>query len=237
MANLTMRSFRAIYNFVSERRPDMPRHPVRILRRSWFPVPRRTTLVRSEDLPKFYQAVCRLVARDYILLLLFTGMRREETASLTWEDIDFDSKVIRVPAERTKSGRELNLPMSTFVHDLLVARREIGNAKYVFTSSMTKGYIAEPRFPLGLVAADCGIKVSAHDLRRTFATVAEQVANVRPLALKALLNHAIGQDVTAGYVIMTTEDLRASAQLVCEKMMQLCQIAAPGGANVRPIRR
>ena len=78
--------------------------------------------------------------------------------------------------------------------------------------------------------------MSAHDLRRTLATVAEQVANVRPLALKALLNHAIGQDVTAGYVIMTTEDLRASAQLVCEKMMQLGQIAAPGGANVRPIR-
>ena len=31
---------------------------------------------------------------------------------------------------------------------------------------------------------------------------------LRPLALKALLNHAIGNDVTAGYVIVRTEDLQ-----------------------------
>jgi integrase len=86
------------------------------------------------------------------------------------------------------------------------------------------------------VAADCGIKVSAHDLRRTFATVAEQVANVRPLALKALLNHTIGQDVTAGYVITTTEDLRASAQLVCEKMMQRSERKADPRISQNPCR-
>jgi hypothetical protein len=32
-----------------------------------------------------------------------------------------------------------------------------------------------------------------------------------PLALKALVNHAIGGDVTAGYFQMTTERLRAEA--------------------------
>jgi integrase len=238
-ANLAMRSFRAVYNFVAERRPEMPRHPVRILRRSWFKVPRRTTMVPLADLPKFYKAVCKLesaVARDYILLLLFTGMRREEAASLQWEDIDLTAKIIRVPSQRTKAGRPLDLPMSSFVHDLLVARRSIGKAKHVFPSTGRGGYISEPKYPLGLVAEDCGVDVSAHDLRRTFATVAEQHANVRPIALKALLNHSVGNDVTTGYVITTTEDLRESAQKVCDKLIELCKIEVARGANVRRIR-
>jgi integrase len=241
MANLAMRSFRAIYNSISARKPDMPHHPVRILgqQRGWFKVERRKTMVPLQDLPKFYQAVCRLesaVARDYLLLLLFTGMRREEAASLTWEDIDLTAKIIRVPATRTKAGRPLDLPMSTFVHDMLVARRNIGNGKWVFPSNGKGGYLAEPKYPLGLVAEDCGVAVSAHDLRRTFSTVAEHHASVRPMALKALLNHSVGNDVTTGYVITTTEDLRESAQKVCDKLIELCGIEVPRGRNVRRIR-
>jgi integrase len=237
MANLAMRSFRAVYNFVAERRPEMPRHPVRILRRSWFKVPRRTTMVALADLPKFYSALSRLdnaVARDYLLLLLFTGMRREEAASLTWDDVDLTAKIIRVPAARTKAGRPLDLPMSSFVHDMLVARRSIGNAKHVFPSNGKGGYISEPKYPLGLVAEDCGVDVSAHDLRRTFATVAEQIAHVRPITLKAMLNHTLGKDVTEGYVII--QELRESVQQVCDKLIELCGIETPRGRNVRRIR-
>ena len=81
-------------------------------------------MVSSEELPTFYEAVASLpnaVARDYLLLLLFTGLRRREAAALTWEDVDLKAKVIRTPATSTKAGRKLDLPMSTFVHDRSVA--------------------------------------------------------------------------------------------------------------------
>jgi hypothetical protein len=69
---------------------------------------------------------------------------------------------------------------------------------------------------------------------RTFATVA-RLAKVRELELKGLLNHAIGQDVTAGYIITTTEDLRESAQAVCDRLMELCGIPATE-AGIRAVK-
>jgi hypothetical protein len=132
------------------------------------------------------------------------------------------AKVIRVPAERTKSGRKLDLPMSSFVHQLLVARRAVGRARFVFFANSKSGRIAEPKFPLGKVAA-----------RRTFVTVAESAATT-PLALKMLVNHAVGNDVTSGYVVMTTEQLRESAQRVCDRMAELCGIPAIGIRAVEP---
>ena len=85
--------------------------------------------MRADDLPEFYRAVLALpnpVHRDYLLLLLFTGLRRGEAATLAWTNVDFGQRVIRIPAARTKAGRKLDLPMSDIVHDLLVARRGRG---------------------------------------------------------------------------------------------------------------
>ena len=47
-----------------------------------------------------------------------------------------------------------------------------------------------------------------------------------PLALKALVNHALGGDVTAGYVTMTTERLRGPARRVADRMKELCGITS-----------
>jgi integrase len=226
-ANGAMRALRVLWNFAMEREPNLPPNPVARLRRQWFPVHRRERLVRADDLPKFYRAVLALpnpVHRDYLLLLLFTGLRRGEAATLAWTNVDFGQRVIRIPAARTKAGRKLDLPMSDIVYDLLVARRAAGDAKFIFPSNSASGHVEEPKFPLRLVAAACGIEISAHDLRRTFITIAES-ADISPLALKALVNHALGNDVTSGYVQMTTERLREPAQKITDKMKELCGIA------------
>jgi integrase len=52
-----------------------------------FPIPRRTRMVPLEDLHKFYAAVDNLpnkMARDFVLLILFSGMRKNEAAALRW---------------------------------------------------------------------------------------------------------------------------------------------------------
>jgi len=217
-------------------------NPVGRLRRAWFRSPqknRRERRVRSEQLPAFHKAVSALegtTARDYVLLLLYTGLRREEAASLRWTDVDFTQKVIRIPATRTKAGRKLDLPMSDLVHDLLVARRAKGKEEYVFPSDSVKGYIAEPRYPLGEVAKVTGIYVSAHDLRRTFIGIAE-ATDMSAYALKALVNHAAGGDVTAGYLGMGIERLREPAQRVADLIKELCEIKMPTTKNVKPLRR
>jgi hypothetical protein len=69
-------------------------------------------------------------------------------------------------------------------------------------------------------------------LRRTYVTTAES-ADISPLAMKALVNHSLGNDVTSGYVQMTTERLREPAQRVADRLCQLCGIGEPVGENVK----
>jgi integrase len=149
------------------------------------------------------------IARDYLLLLLFTGMRRTEAATLTWNDVDFVSKVLRVSAMKTKANRKLALPMTDVVHDLLVRRRQLGKDKFIFPANSDHGHIVDPKHPLRLIALATGIEISAHDLRRTYITTAES-CDISWSALKLLVNHQL-EGVTGGYVQVTPERLREPA--------------------------
>jgi integrase len=235
-ANGAMRTLRAIWNFAADRIPNFPTNPVR-LRKQWFVEKRREGHVRSEDLPAFYKAIQTLssdVQRDYLTLLLFTGMRRSEAASLTWDDIDLDAKTLRIPGDRTKPGRDLRLPLSDVVYSMLKARRSLGKTAYVFPSSSRSGHVEEPKYPLALVAETCGIHVSAHDLRRTFITVAES-CGVDGYALKALVNHSLGNDITGGYVQMSPDRLREPVQRVTDKLKVLCTSKKKTSRRRKPI--
>ena len=232
-ANGAMRGLRALWNFAADGRvPEIPPNPVTRLKRQWHEAPARERLVSADDLPAFYKAVTGLPSRtmsDYIRLLLFTGLRRSEAGSLQWSDIDFAGRIIRLPARRTKARRKLDLPMSDFVHALLVARRAIGyENEYVFPGDGKTRHLQEPKKALHAVGEACGVCVSPHDLRRTFVTVAGR-SKITPREQAALVNHAVGGDVTSGYDQTTTGDLAEAMQTVTDRMKELCSITAPEG--------
>jgi integrase len=234
-ANAAMRLFRVLYNFSAERTPDLPPNPVRRLRRQWYAEPPRERILREDELPTFYAALNTVgpLARDYILLMLFTGLRRGEAASLKWTDIDLSARIIRVPSARTKTRLQLDLPMCDVVHDILVSRRAIGNAVYVFPGP--SGHIRGANEAFATIATTSGIQISAHDLRRTYITVAEST-DISPLALKALVNHSLGGGVTENYIRMTVERLREPAQRVADRLKAMCGIAPIESDNVKKLR-
>ena len=238
-ANGAMTALRAIWNFIADRVDDAdapPRNPVR-LKGQWYKVEERTRLVK--DLSAFYKAVMSLpnaVVRDYILLMLFTGLRRREASRLRWkEDIDLPGRLIHIAAADTKPGRKLDLPMSDFVYDLLVARRSLGDAKYVFPATSETGHIAEPKSNFQQIADTTDIRVSPHDLRRTFTTIAES-CDLNAFALSALVNHSLGRGVTAKYIQMTAKRLQEAMQRVADKIKELCGVKEPLGENVAKMR-
>lgn len=238
-ANSAMKTFRLFYNFARVRDRTLPEHPVS-LQKMWFHVPRRERHVRGDELPKFYAAVQGLknpVARDYISFLLFTGMRRREAAGLRWAHVDFADRIIRVPAVNMKAGRRLDLPMCDVVFDMLVARRRLGDGDFVFMSNSESGHIEEPKFFFDQIAEASGVRVSAHDLRRTYITVASGTDNISSRALKALVSHALGSDITAGYDQMSVADLRDPAQRVCDRLKVLCGVGAVSDPKVAALRR
>jgi integrase len=237
-ANVTFRAFRAIYNFIADRSEDLPPNPVAILKRRWFKVERRTRMVKSSQLSAFYTALGNLesqVASDYIKLLLFTGLRRTEAASLRWSDVDFAEKTFTISGELTKNGVTLTLPMTDLVSNLLIARRAIGKTDFIFPANSKSKHIEEPRSAFDEIEKATGIKVSPHDLRRTFLTAAESL-DISPLAYKALVNHAAPRDVTSGYITIEVERLRAPAQKIADKLRQLCGIEKPTGENVAELK-
>jgi hypothetical protein len=54
-----------------------------------------------------------------------------------------------------------------------------------------------------------------HDLRRSFVTIAESL-DIGVYAVKTLVNHKEGNDVTSGYIQMNTERLRDPMQKITD---------------------
>ncbi len=159
------------------------------------------------------------VVRDYLLLLLFTGLRRQEAARLRWQDVDFEDRTLTVPV--TKNDTPLTLPLSSFVHDLLARRKARATSEHVFPGNGAAGHLVEPRKQMAKVRAESGVEFTLHDLRRSFITLAEGL-DVSAYALKRLVNHKMSGDVTAGYIVHDVERLRGPMQKVTDHLLSLC---------------
>jgi integrase len=234
-ANSAMQLFASIWNYQAERDETLGRCPTIRLRRQWHTLERRKRRVWDEDFPQFYQAVLALpnvIQRDLVLLGLFTGMRENEAAALQWSEVDFYHKMIRLPLTRMKAKTAFDLPMSTYVHDLLVARRAVGYAgPFVFPGLGKSGQCKAFGTALAQISKVIGTTLSPHDLRRTFVSVATN-CEISAVARKLLVAHTVGKDQTDEYTILSPNDLRRAAQKVADRMMELCGVDAPPAENV-----
>jgi integrase len=103
-----MRTLGAVLSYYHDEKNQTYMNPVQTLSKrgkrktktgKWFKVGRRTSLVKSSELPAWHKAVMALSntdMRDFLLFLLFTGLRRGEAAKLKWQDVDFVEKVYKV---------------------------------------------------------------------------------------------------------------------------------------------
>ena len=107
-ANLSMRLLRALFNFAAGQYEDtkgqllITDNPVKRLSqtRAWYRVERRRTYIKPHELAAWHQGVVALentTLKDYLLLLLFTGLRRNEAAQLKWSNVDLTAKTLTIP--------------------------------------------------------------------------------------------------------------------------------------------
>lgn len=223
-ANGAMRYLRAVFNYAlatytaPDGQPILKTNPVTRLSqtRAWFENRRRQNLLTREQLQPWLEAVRALPQRtvsDYLVLILFTGLRKTEGLTLRWADVDMVNRTLTV--RDTKNHKDHTLPLSEFLHDLLQQRQAINEGSpFVFPGSRPGEHYKGPSSRVFMdIEASTGIRVSAHDLRRTFATIAESL-ETPSYALKALLNHKTTSDVTAGYIIRNVESLRRPMEKV-----------------------
>ncbi|WNC68169.1 integrase family protein [Thalassotalea nanhaiensis] len=237
-ANTAMRILSAIYKFAKGQYEDnsgnslFPHNPIDRLGqlKAWAKEPRRQTLIKPHQLKPLYIALQDMkfntgaesdhVAADYILFILLTGLRKNEAATLTWDNVDLQEGTIHIPD--TKNKEPLTLPLTDVLSAILSYRYRFRINDYVF-SSRKKGYFAYPEHSLKYLVEQSKIKFTFHDLRRTFITVAESL-DISSYAIKRLVNHKSGSDVTEGYIISNHDRLRAPMQRITDFFKVQCEI-------------
>lgn len=149
---------------------------------------------------------------DFVLLLLLTGLRVEELVQLTWSEVKFQDRIFR--AVDTKNHRDHTLPITDSVEAILKRRlaSKHPNANHVFSSPLKPEKSASMSRTFERVCKSVGFKFSAHDLRRTFATVANEIG-IDVNKIGAALNHK-KKGVTAGYIQTTAFMLRETFEKI-----------------------
>ncbi len=238
-ADLAMRLMRALFNFAkyeyrgSENEAIFKSNPVKILShlRNWNHVPRKQTRISKSQLGQFFSTIesfrneaechCDLFTSsvcDFVEMAIFTGLRKSELLNLTWDAINLAERSYFI--SKTKSGTPLELPISDRLFSILQRRLiQKTDSDYVFNSHGQYGRVVEPKKVIAKIGIKAGIEFTLHDLRRTFTTTAESL-NVGTYTIKRLLNRKTKRDdVTAGYTVLTPEELRTPAQSIVDEIL------------------
>jgi integrase len=201
-------------------------NPVGILSetRQWVRLSRRRTALRAHDLEAWFKAVLALddeaaIAKAYLQFLLLHGLRRGEAARLRWKDVDLKGETFTLVDPKNHVDHEL--PLSDYTTALLEALPRDG--EFVFPGPGKLGHLIDPGRQVERVVKASGVAFVLHDLRRTFATIAESL-DISAYAVKRLLNHKMASDVTAGYIVSDVERLRAPTQRVTDFILKAAGI-------------
>lgn len=200
----------------------------------WSKPTRKERIIPSDRLKNWYEAVLMLPnkkAKVYLLMLLYTGIRASEAVTLQWCDVDFKNGTLLIRDTKNHSDFTAYIPkqLKPYLREL----QEItGNSAFVFASNSVEGYMDVPRKPIMQIIKQTGVEFSSHDLRRTFATIAE--ASLLPETLiKRLLNHTTDNNVTTGYIRTEDNTLKQATNKIADYIQQHTM---PTSENVQALK-
>jgi integrase len=200
----------------------------------WSKPTRKDRIIPADSLKDWYEAVLQLTnpkAKTYLLLLLYTGLRANEALHLEWKNVDFKNDTLTVMDTKNHSNFTTYIP--TQLKPYMRSLQEFtGDNNFVFPGDNIKGAMAIPRHPLDIVTKKTGIEFSSHDLRRTFATIAE--ASLLPeTIIKRLLNHTTDNCVTGGYIRTEANTMKQAIDRVAGFIQSH---VAPDNSNIVSLR-
>jgi integrase len=129
---------------------------------------------------------------------ILTAARSGEIRSARWDEIDLDTAIWTVPAERMKAGREHRVPLSTAALVLLKAMPDVGD--YVFPDQRQGAMLSDMSLTAVLRKMGRG-NITMHGFRSTFRDwCAESVGNSFPREVcEHALAHSLPDKVEAAY--------------------------------------
>ncbi|MGR3318787.1 MAG: tyrosine-type recombinase/integrase [Candidatus Anammoxibacter sp.] len=114
-----------------------------------------------------------LQGKDKLMVLtsLLTGMRLGEVINLKWADIDFNNNIISFT--QFKTGKLINMPLSTYLKDEMILYKDSNNSERLFDDRpVNHNLVNSYSYHFSQLFKDLGIHgFTYHSLRHTFASL------------------------------------------------------------------
>lgn len=215
-ANQCYRILHSLINYAIDEENPQP-NPVDILSRKklWNPNRRKTGYIPMNKVGFVWNKLNELrhatilpieqTQVDAVKFIMLTGCRWSEAAELTWDYVKTDSWHDPDP----KNHNAITFPLSAPARVLMESRVRIQDNNYVFPGRHKKEhptFITSVRQIMTAISEVAGLRLSPHDLRRTFIQIGIKL-KIELWKLKLLTNHIAKGDVTLDHYTETS-DLR-----------------------------
>lgn len=202
-ANNALRMVRAALTYL-----DVEPNPVQVLtrKRMWNAEKRASRYIESSAVSDWIKAAEKLdiINRGLILTMLLLGMRKQEVLTMTKSQYRHGALYL----SDTKNNDEHLVPVGPYLQARLDPLMKL-EGPWLFPSGKSEsGHVEDPRKAI----ASLGLKVSPHDLRRTFVSSLNALDPApSTYTIKRLMNHrqSSADDVTVGYIQIEAEKLRS----------------------------
>lgn len=133
---------------------------------------------------------------------VLTAARSGEARNSTWEEIDFDAREWRIPAERMKAASEHRVPLSDAALEVLDRAKDCHDgSNLVFPSPLKPGRPLSD-MTLTKILRDTGLadRATVHGFRASFRTWALEQTDTPWAVAEAALAHSLGNSTQQAYI-------------------------------------
>lgn len=202
-------------------------------------LPARTKLSRGHhkampygDIPAFVTALRtrEAVAALALEFTILTAARSGEVTGARWDEVDLESAVWTVPADRMKAAKEHRVPLSPRAVEMLEQARALGS-EYLFPGARG-GKLSG--MAMSMLMRRMKVDVTVHGFRSGFRDwAAEQTSFAHEVAEMALA-HTIGNAVERAY---RRGDLLEKRRRLMKEWAEYCATGSEPRSIVTPIRK
>ena len=182
----------------------------------------RERFLQPDELKRFWTALNEEPNeqfKNYILLSLFIGQRRQNMLSMRWSNVDLNLGFVLFPD--SKNGDPQRIPMAVETKQILEDMKKYAIDDWVFSShgKSKSGHIEDLHRPWYALLKRANIEnFRIHDLRRTFASYQVEAGT----GSEYIIQKALGDKTAAAarvYARSTLDPVRNSIQCGINKMM------------------
>ena len=177
----------------------------------------RDRFLQPDELKRFWTALeeePNEQFKNYILLSLFIGQRRQNMLSMRWSNVDLNLGFVLFPD--SKNGDPQRIPLISQALEILKDMRTYATDDWVFSSraGSKSGHVEDFHRPWYALLKRANIEdLRFHDLRRTFGSYQAITGSSLQIIGKS-------QSATLVYSRLTVDPVRESIQRAADKMLE-----------------